>query len=189
MKLRILASAAALGLLAAPASAANTASDGVLISGSQDAVCVLTGTPADVLLGALDAPLGDAKAVVITNTTIKYGDSYCNKAHTIELKSTNGGLTNGTALPTGSDLFAARVDYTASIAAADWGAAVELVTDGTANQFKSEPVGNAFRNDALSSGGLDSEGLLVTIKTIANATDPLLQGTYSDTLTLTLTAS
>ncbi len=192
MKLRILASAAALGLLAAPAYADDTDSDQITIQGKIGKTCVLGGSPAlAVDLDALDGLNANAFAVALTPVDVgPWGDSYCNTAHDLTLTSANQGLTTtASAAFTGSDAFAEKVDYTAVVAADRWGAGgVSLDTEVGAT--KTTDVTGAFRNDndSNTNAATTQDGLLVVITTKANTTAPLLFGDYEDTLTLELAA-
>ncbi len=189
MKLRILASAAALGLLAAPAYA--QVSDTVEITGGQEFTCVLNLDNSTASLTVdfpeLDDGDGTGIAAVMTQVTGEWDDSYCNGPHKISLASTNGGLITAVTAAANSDAFDTRVDYTASISTDDWGAAVSLTTTGTPNEISEVDVNEAFRNDANGANTLASDGLKVTVATLAG-TNPLLQGGYADTLTLELSA-
>ncbi len=193
MKLRTLASAAALSLLAAPAYAV---SDTIAISGNQVFTCVINNNEgpagATVDLGALDG--GDGTGILKTSVTASstaWKDSYCNGNHKITLTSAKGGLTSATALPAGSDAFDSHVNYTATVAEADWGVStggLVLTTAGAAGVSASENINNAFRNDGVTGNTLDSTGLKVTVTFAANGVNPLLQSPYTDTLTLELAA-
>lgn len=99
----------------------------------------------------------------------------CNRATDISLTSLNGALTTASAAATG---FENLINYTAS--ASGFATVASGSTATTATAVGNETLGTATRATA------GSENITVTITPIAN-TNPLVQGTYTDTLRLNIT--
>lgn len=100
----------------------------------------------------------------------------CNFASTIQLTSLGGGLRPSPVPPISAGTFLDKLDYTAN---GRWSssAAAALTTVGAAGSVSSSlrPVG------AASSGNVT-----VDVGAVVNTTAPLLAGTYSDTLRITI---
>ena len=198
MTFRILALPLALGVAAgATAVQAGTSdSDDIAVTASQAKVCIINtvgGEDTAIALGAADGTDGDALLDTALTGTEVYADTYCNAAHTVSLASANGGLTlqaGGSSADATSDAFTSEIEYQAVISL--WATAgnitLDTETDGTT--AVTGTVSDAFRNDGSSgtNAGSTGDGLTVTVTT-DTYTDPVLQGDYADTITLTLTAS
>ena len=128
-----------------------------------------------------------ARAVSTTKTLTL--DGFCNyKDHILQLRSSNNGMTlQGDPGPVSGD-FNRRIRYEASIS--NWGS--------TATIGKLEAKGSETNADRNIKDGdratvdravntSDAQKAVLTIKTLANTnSNPLLQGTYNDVLTIRL---
>lgn len=176
------------GLLAAPALAAASDSDEIIITGNQDKSCVITlqsGVDSQIVLN-LD-PDGDAKLNAPITGSFTYGDSYCNSAHFVILSTTPMTQQLGPISPASphgsSDPFKNNIHFTATLT--NWsGASPTANTAGASSAVA--PVGHAFRNDAdPTTTNNPNPGLTLAIATETSGI-PLLRGTYSGSATVTL---
>lgn len=99
----------------------------------------------------------------------------CNKATDISLTSQNGAMTTASAAATG---FENIINYTAG--ASGFATVATGSTATTATAAGAETLGTATRATP------GAANITVSITPIAN-TDPLVEGTYADTLTLSIT--
>jgi hypothetical protein len=103
------------------------------------------------------------------------------------LKSQNGGMTNtaSTAIAEGST-FNKRIPYTARVR--DWsltGPSAELSATGSATD--SAPT--TLSASTAVPRAVNTDNASIRIETVANSSNPLLAGTYSDVLTVKLGAA
>lgn len=110
---------------------------------------------------------------------------FCNYVHSVQLESANGGLintTNGTDLTVGD--FNRRITYTANITGWGPGTIAPLdTTDGVlTNAVATKKPGTAATGRAQT----NALNARLNITTVANNTNPLLAGTYSDVLKIRL---
>lgn len=198
MKKLIIAATAVAALTASSAFAAADASSSVTYEGTVANTCVL---------GALSA-VGSSNSGTLSGTTVsfaagtfadtttaklnansqslKFADSYCNYAHTVSLKSTNGGMvsTNNGAAAVVGGTFVKMVGYTATLGWASSASAPSLsVASSTAS---AAGAGTATDTDGI--GGANRGDLTMDFTTTAT-TDPVLKGTYSETFTVQIGAS
>lgn len=179
----LIAPTALLFAAVSPALAAPDANDTITINGSVADTCTLSidATPQSSSNSTFAAStiditsLADATDATISPATMTLTfDGMCNYAHAIGLQSANGGLdyTGGVSVVGGA--FDELVEYTVS---ASWDGGVSLDSEnGTANQN----VAGAFRQDDVSLAfNFDNNG----------ETDPLLSGSYTDSLTIQLGAA
>ncbi|WP_083509710.1 hypothetical protein [Hyphomicrobium sulfonivorans] len=154
---------------------AQTATQDITISATVNGYCSInnaaTGGPSSATI-----PISTAGAVVlgpITPTNSPFANVACNTPSVLQLQSLNGGATNGA---TATD-FQSFINYTAE---AVWhGVTAALDTTSSSG---TGPVTGTPQNVATAFSG----SMSVTINPISNAL-PLVQGSYSDTLRITLT--
>jgi hypothetical protein len=203
MKKLLMMAAAAAVILPMGAQAADTASGSVTLSAAAPNTCAIRGisgadvtTPFSNTAGGTDSasvaiafggsavdPL-TARAIETTKSLTL--DAFCNYAHVVQLQSANGGLTN-TATPQVVGSFARRIQYDAKLilwnsdnagdtlaalpAAGEVNSGTASLTNGTASSVTT-PVNRSTAQ--------------VQITTRAGTDNPLLAGTYGDTLRIRL---
>jgi hypothetical protein len=155
---------------------AQTATQDINISATVNSACTInnaaTGT-ADTAVIPITAA-GNVNTASITPTNAPYANVACNAPSNLQLTSLNGGVKNATT----ASGFTNIINYTAS---ATWhGVTATIDTSTTAGATGSEsgtaePVATAF-----------SGSLSVSITPLSNSL-PLVQGSYTDTLRITLT--
>lgn len=198
---RVLMAAAAASLFASPAAfAADSQTTNITIEGTVANTCVM-GTPGFLGTNASQTALAgnagtsaveitslavsaDDAALAAVEFTLTYSDSYCNYAHSVDLNSANGGLVDATPIDVvaGSGDFVRRIGYDSTLTWADGAAIVSDVdpttstaqATGTAIDGTAAPVSGAFRGD------------LVLGVVIASNPNPVVAGTYNETLTVTM---
>jgi hypothetical protein len=117
-----------------------------------------------------------------------YLKAFCNYAgHTVSLKSQNGGMTNpaSTVIADGS-IFNKRIPYKARVR--DWsltGPSAELTATGTVT----DSVQTTVSAGTVVQRAVNTDNASIRIETVADASNPLLAGTYSDVLTVKLGAA
>lgn len=108
--------------------------------------------------------------------------AYCNWAgHGVGLRSQNGGLTRATAATVEGD-FEQRIPYTATLAG--WGTTNLSALNATGDRASQGAVERKVNSGALNRAVRTSTATL-TIDTLAGV-NPLVEGAYSDVLTLRL---
>lgn len=114
----------------------------------------------------------------------------CNYAHSVGIKATNGGLLQATPVTPVGGTFVQRIGYTASIG---WAGANVAVPGGamTSTAAATGLVAAQTANNAAVAGFNKGDLVLtVAVGSGANAsTDPVVAGTYSETLTLQIGAT
>lgn len=197
---RILFAAAALAAIGfnTSAMAAASASATVAMSGPVDPTCTL-GTPvASATTGAVATPGASNTGVALTlanastaaleasGFTLTYA-GMCNYAHSVGIKATNGGLLNASAVANApiAGTFVQRVGYTASAA---WGGVTAAVPGATTSTSAATGVAAAMIAQQSAVAGSNLGDLVLTVAIAADA-NPVVAGTYSETLTLKIGAT
>lgn len=154
---------------------AQTATQEIQISATVSTFCSInnsaTGGPSSAVI-----PINAAGAVMlgpITPTNSPFADVACNAPSELQLTSDNGGATTGTTAAG----FASYINYEAE---ATWNGVTASVD--TTSSSGTGPVSGTAESVATAFTG----SMSVVVNPIAN-TDPLVQGSYSDTLRITLT--
>lgn len=164
-------------LVRGPAVASGTTN--ASLSGATDAVGTIAVT---TLASATDANL-QAAAITLTIPAM------CNGLHTVTLTSATGGLQNALAgtnpVQTNSGNFVRKVGYTVGYT---WGNETASVAEGFAfatnvGSGGSPAAGVLTTSDVNTVPGANDGNLVMNI-TIAAVATPVVQGTYSDTLTI-----
>lgn len=184
-----IAAAAAL-LFAAGGANAQSASSSITLSGTAAPTCNIPTTPVassntNVTINSSTAAASSLTVTSFIDTaavanaaalTLTYANAMCNYAHNVGVQTTNGGIKqqSGTTTVIGGT-FANNVNYTAT--ATFGGSTATITTNGTANAKQSTAVAGA------------NMGNLVLTVSVAAGTNPVLQGSYSDTLTLQIGAA
>lgn len=169
--LRSLGVAALLGLVSAPAFATD---QDINITATVSGFCTIEGS----LTPGADTVNWDSLVTTGFITATATNRTYaviCNRATDISLTSLNGALTTASAAAVG---FENIINYTAGVSGFATIAAGSTATTATA--VGSETLGTAIRATA------GSENITVAITPVVN-TNPLVEGTYTDTLRLTIT--
>lgn len=98
----------------------------------------------------------------------------CNKASTLQIGSLGGGLKDGTPENLVSGVFLNRMDYQAT---GKWASSANasFTTSGA-------PINSPLRSVGAAATG----NVTVDVSAVVNATSPLLAGSYSDTLRITI---
>jgi hypothetical protein len=161
---------AAAALFTATGANAQVATQDIEIDATVTGFCTVNGVAAGVDDTATinTTASGDVVVAAVTPNNSPYANVACNGPADISLSSANSGLTTAAVAPVG---FEDVINYTAT---ADWGGVQATINTATNTDTPDSTAG-------ANSGNLD-----VLITPIAN-TDPLIVGTYNDTLTVTLT--
>ena len=155
--------------------ATNLINPGFTLSGTVAKVCTIGGvaTPA---ADSATIPITTAGAVNTAAINRSYASAACNTPSNLQLTSQSGAVKNTGAAPTG---FTNLINYSASATFSGAGATLNTATIATAT--------GAEAGTAVSTSGVTPSGTLsVTITPQANA-KPLITGTYTDTLRITIT--
>jgi spore coat protein U-like protein len=176
-KLIVMALAASTaGMFAVPAQA-----ESVLFVGNRAVECSVTGYSGTINFGALGR---NGEASPVTDNGI---DVFCNQPFTASLTSQNGYLKLQTTNTNNDSV--SETNFTSSHnsmfnAGLDYGVVIPGVTtpQGSQHLTAGTPVGGGLGTIPA----LYANGLTATYDTV-NSSKPLLGGTYSDTVTLTLT--
>ena len=205
MKKLLMMAAAAAVILPMSAQAADSATGTVNLSANANNTCAIRGISAGAGTTLSSLPFADTAGAASATVALSLGDdamnqttaltsstiknltlsAFCNYAtHNVSLRSANGGLTNAATTST-VGTFNRRIEYTANITGWDTSAVASLtangvVTDATASQDTATSPVTAATN-------VTNANLAIT--TTANATAPLLAGSYTDTLTIRLGAA
>ena len=122
-----------------------------------------------------------------------YVDAFCNYGdHHVSLTSQNGGLINTSSTPvTLKSVFNQRIPYNARIRDWDGGPRAELDATGPVTSSVGKTVDSLSSKvtGAFNSSKRDGTRASIRIKTEADASNPLLAGTYRDVLTIRLGAA
>ncbi len=175
------ASAALVVGVATNALAVSTTGTSVQINGTVDPTCFFSNTGGST--HNFDDLTNDNAILLDSSHTFDLGNSYCNKAFSLTVTSANGAMipdTNHTAV--GS--FRGYVDYTATAKIGATGTPVMLDTSTVGTHSGPETAENTDTGQA-EQGNLSLE---VNIDSGQSA-NPLLQGTYSDTISIVVDAS
>ncbi len=204
MKKLIIAATAVAALTASSAFADASQSTSVTFSGSVDNTCVMTTPTVTASSNAASTALAGAAGVstiAITNLadastaalnaasfTLTYDGSYCNYAHKVGIKALKGGLvetadTND--VVAGSGNFVQRIGYDADVT---WAGASTQGPDPATSYSSDE--GDATKTTAINTTVTGANrGALVLSVAVAADTNPVVAGTYSETLTLKIGAT
>ncbi len=168
----LLAGAAALTLMAGSSgmAMAQAASQDVIINATVPLFCTIGGSATGSALAPVVVPVSSLGVVNTTTLNTSQANVTCNQKTHIDLTSLNGGVTGPASPPSG---FTNKIHYTAS-------AGVGVGTNGTLDTSGPTPgqgdTGAAFAGQTLS--------ISITPQT---PSAPLVNGAYTDTLTVTLT--
>lgn len=121
------------------------------------------------------APDAEGK-VAATTSTITWNDAWTNSAHTLHVKSANGGLTNTTTSVVGG-AFDTKINYVATYG---WSG----TSGALGNPTSINTASGAFDPPASAQGGAIAGKLELKITTFA--TGRLVAGGYTDTVTATI---
>lgn len=202
MKKILLAATAASMMIAGSAHAASSASADVTLSANVPNTCYIrslapaslpsnvsgtnvSNTTSGAVTISYGTELADANTAIALQKTATYNlSAYCNYAsHTVGLKSTNGGLvTASNATTVGS--FDHRINYTANYTW-DGTVAPSITTSGNLGNGNSV---STFVDNQTAALPTNTTNAVLTITTTAG-TDPLVQGSYTDTLKISLGAA
>ena len=134
--------------------------------------------------------LADAGTAVLNSAgfTLTYSNSFCNYAHSVGIKATNGGLINASAAanaPVGGT-FVQRVGYDADVTWA--GASTQGPKPASVT---TTAAGDGAQDDAINTSvsGSNRGDLVLSVAIDNSATDPVVSGAYSETLTLKIGAT
>ena len=168
---------AAFALVGASTAQAQTATQDINITATVVKTCTVNNVAVGSPVGTATIPITAAGAVntaAITPTGSPFANVACNAPSNLQLTSLSGAVVNPAAAVGG---FSKIIDYTAS---ATWGGSTATVNTSTVATAIAAESGTAVAIAAANSGNLS-----VTITPIANVL-PLLVGTYTDTLRVTL---
>lgn len=197
---KVLTLGIALNALLSLSAFAADASDDIGMETTAGKVCVIkpitqlsnTVTPSNATLtpqvvGSGSTPSSNAKvtfnvansttAMFIPGATIALKMSgYCNSAHKFNIESVGGGLRNPNyTIASGSAAFIRHLNYKAEL---EWGAATAAVTTAGSNIKSSDQnVGTALNSDGV---------ITLTVRNPQDLTQPLINGTFADTLKVSL---
>ncbi|MBV9541047.1 MAG: hypothetical protein JO167_07245 [Alphaproteobacteria bacterium] len=203
-KLRLLGAAAAALMCAAPAMAADTATNNIGISGTSPNTCTLNSGAQTAATNAAFTPGSGSSTLAITalasaadaslqatSATLTFV-GMCNYKHNVGLKSANSGLQNANTSNdpvAGSGSFIKKVGYTASYTWAGHS------SSGSENLTFTNNVGTGASAAASTTTGATfavagaNQGNLVLQLDVAASATPVVAGTYSDTLTVQIGAA
>ena len=166
----------AAALLVSTAAQAQSATQDITITASVVKTCSIN-SAATGTAGSATVPIsaaGNVNTTSITPTGAPFGNVACNAPSNIQLSSINGALT-GPAAAAGFDNI---INYSAT---ATWNSVTANLDTSTTGGSGSTETGSAQAVGTANSGNLT-----VSITPAANA-QPLVIGTYSDTLRVSLT--
>ncbi len=185
MRKLLIATAFLMGSTAA-AMAADSASSSISLSGTVAETCYITSSAPQSHTYTGSGSLADATTAVIRtqNQDFTFGDSYCNAAFKMKLSSANGAITssnNGVGTATGD--FASFVNYTAEAKFDSTTASSVILDTSSAAGIGSIETATSSETAGAERGTLNVN---VSIDGTQQSGNPLLAGTYSDTLTVTI---
>jgi hypothetical protein len=205
MKKLLMLAAAAAAILPMTAQAAESAEGAIALNANASNTCAIRGITAGsgtVLATPFNNTTGGAASATATlnlgndamdpttaltlattkNLTL---NAFCNYAtHNVSLKSTKGGLVNAAATTTVGD-FNRRIHYTANITGWDSTSAVaSFTTTGLLTSASESP--DTGSSPVTAATNVTNANLVIT--TVADTTNPLLAGSFGDTLTVKLGA-
>ncbi len=167
---------AALVAASGSAMALESATSEVAVGGTATNVCsVATGGTIGAGFSISNIISGDNVDLSKNFTSTNIGTVTCNYQAYVGLKSLNWGVTTGATAPSG---FAKKVNYTASLS---WGGQTASIDTST-----SAPTDN---KDVKQISAIASTGAALLSFTAATSADPLVVGTYADTLTVQVGAT
>ncbi|MBS0243643.1 MAG: hypothetical protein JSS20_15815 [Proteobacteria bacterium] len=164
-------------LLGTQAANAQTATQDIDITANVLKACTVNNAPTGTA-GSATIPVSAAGAVsttAITPTGSPFANVACNAPSTLQLTSLSGGVKNATTPGSG---FTNIIDYQAT---ATWNSVTASIDTSTVAGATGSEAGTA-QSVATSNSG----NLTVSITPLANSL-PLVTGSYSDTLRVTLT--
>ncbi len=204
MKKLILAASAIAAMIGSNVLADASQSTSVTIGGSVTPTCIMT-TPtfaaatnaSSVLLvgpagtSAVTIPnLADSATAALNSSDFKltYSDSYCNYAHTVGIKATNGGLVDsgtGNDPVAGSGDFVRRIGYNSIVS---W-AGQDIDGPNPATSVSTD-LGDATKTSAINTSIAGANrGALVLHVVVPSNPNPVIAGSYTETLTLKIGAT
>lgn len=196
---RVLMAAAAASLLVTPAAlAAPSQTTDVTISGSVADTCVMSAptvtASSNATASALNGNAGtstigidslatsaDDASLAAASFQLTYSDSYCNYAHSIDMASAKGGMVIDTPVAVVGGTFVQMIGYDSTLT---WGAASVTDVDSTTSTASNAAPGAVNGTEASVAGAY--RGDLILDVSIAADTNPVVSGTYSETLTISL---
>lgn len=195
---RVLMAASAVALLAAPSAiAADSQTTDITFSGSVADTCVMSAptvtASSNATSTALEGNVGtsvigidslatsaDDASLAAASFQLTYADSYCNYAHTIDMASLNGGMEIATPVSVVGGTFVQLIGYDSTLT---WGAAT--VTDVDAATSTASATGTPVNGTEDTVAGAYRGDLVLDVAIAADA-NPVVSGTYSETLTISL---
>lgn len=176
----------ALAVASGPAFADSSDSTKITITGVAEEVCSIPSAP--TITGATGSPGAETSTVTIADLAnptnaqlydntimLKYENVICNYAANVGIGTTNGGLSyTGTVTDLTGD-FATNINYRGSANFADAGPS--FVTAGSATSANVSTTGAAVDTLLIQIDQMDADG------------KPLLNGTYTDTITVRVGAT
>jgi hypothetical protein len=172
------ATVAVAALCGSQAANAQAAQQDINITATVTKACTVNNVAVGTPVGTAVIPVslaGVVNTAAIVPTGSPFANVACNAPSNLQLTSLSGGVKNATAPASG---FTNIIDYTAS---ATWNAVTATVNTSTVATAVAAEAGTAQAVATANSGNLT-----VSITPIANAL-PLIVGSYSDTLRVTLT--
>lgn len=151
------------------------ASRGFTVTGTVTKVCTIGGV-ARPTADTATIPVSAAGAVNTAVINKSYASAVCNTPSNVQLTSLNGAVTNAGSPPSG---FTNLINYSSTAVFSGASASLNTVTNPLA-------TGPESGTAVSTTGALPTGTMTVTITPQANALK-LLSGTYSDTLTITIT--
>lgn len=173
-KVHSIAAIAAVAMIASTQAFAQSATQNIGITAAVEPFCTIT--PATLSASVPVSASGAVTTTAINVTTATTGPTVtCNTAANVKAASVSGGVKNATAAPSG---FSNVINYTGT---ATLGATVATVDTST-----TAGAAGLEEGTAVSTGAAVSAGLAIRVTPQA-ATSPLIPGSYSDTLRVTIT--
>jgi hypothetical protein len=176
---KVVMAAAALVAMVGAAQAQGAATQQVNLNATVGGYCTIdgsaTGTARSATVSTANGKVASPGSLTLSGTS---GNVICTSNARIQLRTASGGLTNG---PTPSDTnYTNKIHYTAE---ANYGGIAETLTttDTTPANFQT--------NGTVTTGGAQTnQPLNITVTSLATPANKfLVNGSYSDTITVTLT--
>lgn len=178
MQRRVIAATVLLCLLSVPDAGAQSATQDINITATVAGLCTINGLAVGSPVGTavIATPSGNVDVTPITPTGSPFANVVCNGPSALQLTSLTGGVLNSSS----ASGFDNVIDYTASATWNSITASIDTSSVAGASAGANE-TGTPQSVPTAAAGALS-----VTITPIANA-QPLMAGSYSDTLRVTLT--
>lgn len=145
------------------------------VTGTVSKSCTIGGL-SNPAADSVTIPISSAGAVTTTAINRSYGSVSCNYPSNVQLTSLNGGVLNSASAPGG---FGRIINYASSATFSGASATLDTSTNPAATGAESGAASST-------SGGAPSGTMSVVITPQASA-QPLISGSYSDTLRITIT--